>query len=175
MTDFSVSTAQLEDAIAAAENMGIIAWFLRTRRAELGLDHGCLTCWAGNAALISSRKTARKPSELICASIYTSRVRTSYPPAFSGTLSLFEESRWMDTDPPSVYVAPAEFSRLRKMAHKVFICLPRLMRDVRALGTDDFATDVERSVGAFKCVDAFRRSKGRELALAPHRAGEDGG
>ena len=151
------SAAHLEDAIAAAENMGIIEWFLRARGADLGVDKGCLTHWAGNAALISSRVTMR-PSELICASVYTSGVRTFYPAAFTGTVSLFEALRWMEAEPPSVYVAPPEFSRLRKVAHKLFICLPRLMRDVRALK----AGDSQMLSVALKLADALMLFEDRE-------------
>jgi len=126
---------QLEDAIAAADNLGLVEWLLRTRYPEPGLDKGCFTHWAGIAALISARTPARKPSELICASIYTAGIRTFYPAAFTDTPSLFEARHWMDADPPSVDVAPVQLSRLRKLAHQLFICLPRLMHDVRALHT----------------------------------------
>ncbi|KAK5678148.1 hypothetical protein LTS10_009318 [Elasticomyces elasticus] len=94
---------------------------------------GGMSHLSGTFALLCAKPPNRKPSPAIRASLCAAGFHTFVSPTFAGNVSPFEDPAWLDMELVHLRDASEQLMRLRRLSHQLYIKLPRLIREVRAL------------------------------------------
>ena len=135
----SLRTSLITEAKAKSseDTLLAIAILISTEFMVYGAD--LFTHLKGAGALLAAQPDdGTQASELARAIMMFNWVATFAVPLGQGTSSPYDTNpRWLDMDPPECHATTAEAMRLRKISHKLFIRLPRLIAAVRTLRTSD--------------------------------------
>ena len=172
LTRYSQAIVSLRTALASSEEPVSDATLLAT--AVLGMIEGLmhhpqrikamsaaasLLHYAGSSAIMLAQKRSTAVSRSIMYNFVG--MSTFVQPCFGGKPSPFEQTHWVDADPPNVTPGTCEapeLRRLQKTAHQLFILLPRLVCLIRSLQErTDYCETIRKAQelanGLDKCKD----------------------